>query len=269
MIQKKYLKVHSMNSYFLYEKQRKLAQKIKRLQEELLQFPRGELLSCRNGKYTKWYISFGCKKEYLAKGNRKIAQELAKKKYLSHKLTELKQELAALNTYLSNLENIQSQSTFLSNNPQYIELLPDAYTKHFGNYEAWSLESYTANEKHPEGLIHMCKTGKYLRSKSEVIIANALFEQRIPFRYESVLELGDVTLYPDFTIIDSTTEKVFYWEHFGMMDDETYVHSWSQKMRIYIQNGIIPGVQLICTYETKDHPINSIQVQKIIDNFFG
>lgn len=260
--------MHSMNSYSLYEKQRKLAQKIKRLQEEILQLPRGDLISYCNAKYTKWYISYGNKFEYLPKRNRKLAQKLAQKKYISYELAELKQELTALNAYISNLENIQSQSTFLSSNPQYIELLPDAYTKRFGKYEEWTYAPYVTNEKHPEGLIHMCKAGKCLRSKSEVIIANALCEHKIPFRYEAVLELGEVVVYPDFTIIDPITEKVFYWEHFGMMDDEKYMNSWNQKMRIYIQNGIVPGIHLICTYETKEHPIDSMQVQKIIENYF-
>lgn len=257
-----------MNSNFLYEKQIKLAQKIKQLQDELSQLPNGNLFSCCNGKYTKWYISCNGKVEYLPKRERKLAQQLALKKYISYKLEELKQELTALNTYISNLEKIQSQSNFLSTNPQYIELLPDTYTKRFGKYEEWANVSYKANEKHPEGLIHMCKAGRFLRSKSEVIIANALYEYGIPFRYEEVLELGDVVVHPDFTIVDPTSEKRFYWEHFGMMDDEKYMSSWEQKMRLYIQNGIVPGIDLICTYETKERPINSMQVNRIIDNYF-
>lgn len=261
--------MHSMNSYSLYEKQSRLARKIKQLQEEISLLPSGELQICRNGKYTKWRIYYGSKVETLPKRNREMAQKLAKKKYISCELDGLKQELAALNTYISTLENIQSQSNFLSTNPQYIELLPDTYTKWFGKYEEWMSASYEANEKHPEGLVHMCKTGKLLRSKSEVIIANALHDNRIPFRYEEALELGDVVVHPDFRIIDPISEKTYYWEHFGMMDDEKYINSWEQKMRIYIQNGIIPGIQLICTYETKERPINSVQVQKNIHNYFG
>ena len=258
-----------MNSNFSYEKQIKLAQKIKQLQEELSQFPKGELISYQNGEYVKWYISCNGKVEYLPKRNRKLAQQLARKKYISYKLQELKQELAALNAYLSNLEKIQSQSTFLSSNPQYIELLPDVCAKRFGKYEEWTYTPYVANENHPEGLIHICKAGKYLRSKSEVIIANALYERQIPFRYECFLELGEVVVYPDFTIIDPGTDQTFYWEHFGMMDDEKYITNWNQKMKTYILNGIIPGIHMICTYETKEHPINSMQVEKIIDNHFG
>lgn len=261
--------MHSMNSYSLYEKQSRLARKIKQLQEEISLLPSGELQICRNGKYTRWRISYGSKVESLPKRNYEMAQKLAKKKYISCELDGLKQELAALNSYISNLESIESQSNFLSSNPQYIELLPGQYIKHFGKYEEWAIGPYKANEKHPEGLIHMCKAGKFLRSKSEVIIANALYEHRIPFRYEETLELGDIVVHPDFTIIDPVSEKTVYWEHFGIMDDEKYMNSWEQKMRIYIQNGIVPGIQLICTYETKEHPINSMQVQKIIDNHFA
>lgn len=257
-----------MNAYFLYEKQSKLAQKIKQFQDEISRLPEGNLVSCCNGKYTKWYISSSGKMQYLPKRNRKLAEQLALKKYISYKLAELTQELAALNAYISNLENIQSQSNFLSSNPQYIELLPEIYTKRFGKYEEWTHTPYMSNDKYPDGLVHLCNTGKYLRSKSEVIIANALYEHQIPFRYESALELGEIAVHPDFTMIDPITEKIFYWEHFGMMEDEKYINSWEQKMRLYIQNGILPGIQLICTYETKEQPINSMQVQKIIDNYF-
>jgi len=257
-----------MNSYSLYEKQSRLARKIKQLQEEISLLPSGELQICRNGKYTKWRISYGSKVECIPKRNYEMAQKMAKKKYLSYELEESKQELAALNAYISDLESIKAQSKLFSTNLQYIELLPDIYMKHFGKHEEWVIGPYKANEKHPEGLIHVCNAGKFLRSKSEVIIANALYDNRIPFRYEETLELGDIVIHPDFTILHPATDNVLYWEHFGMMEDEKYINIWEQKMRLYIQNGIIPGIRLICTYETKEHPINSLQVQKIINNFF-
>lgn len=45
-----------------------------------------------------------------------------------------------------------------------------------------------------EGKIHRALTGQMLRSKSEVIIANLLFERNIPFRYEVPLRAPDGTM---------------------------------------------------------------------------
>ena len=63
-------------------------------------------------------------------------------------------------------------------------------------------EKYETNRKHPEKLIHVTKSGCVVRPKSEAMIADALFEYDIPFRYECELSIGEVNLYPDFTIMN-------------------------------------------------------------------
>lgn len=78
------------------------------------------------------------------------------------------------------------------------------------------------NPVHPEHLKHPCLSGHLVRSKSELLIDQALFTHQIPFRYECALKLNDLTLYPDFTIRHPETGQFFYWEHFGMMDSPTY-----------------------------------------------
>ena len=78
---------------------------------------------------------------------------------------------------------------------------------------------YEKNPKYPEHLIHKTVSGIYVRSKSESMIALQLYTEKIPFRYECALQLGETTLYPDFTILHPKTGEIFYWEHFGMMDE--------------------------------------------------
>lgn len=80
--------------------------------------------------------------------------------------------------------------------------------------------------------------------------------------------LDEVVLYPDFTIRHPKTGEIFYWEHFGLMDDSNYCKNVLSKLQIYISNGIIPTIQLITTYETKDHPLNMEQVEKIVKQYF-
>ena len=56
-------------------------------------------------------------------------------------------------------------------------------------------------EWYEEGKIHRALADIMVRSKSEVIIANLLFDRDIPFRYEIPLFAPDGTFYlPDFTI---------------------------------------------------------------------
>ena len=91
---------------------------------------------------------------------------------------------------------------------------------------------------------------------------------KIPFRYECSLTLNETTLFPDFTIKHPKTEKIYYWEHFGLMDNPSYVQNTYSKLHLYTSNGIIPNIHLITTYETKDYPIDVDTISKIIAHYF-
>jgi len=63
-------------------------------------------------------------------------------------------------------------------------------------------------------LIHKTARGKLVRSKSEVIVADALHEYKQPYEYEKKIDLGDDgERIPDFTIVDAESSTTFYWEH--------------------------------------------------------
>lgn len=89
----------------------------------------------------------------------------------------------------------------------------------------------------------------------------------IPFRYECELQLGEITVYPDFTIMDPKTGKIYYWEHFGMIDDPSYARSAMIKIQSYIANRIYPTIQLIMTYETKMNPLDTESIEKTIQHY--
>lgn len=58
-----------------------------------------------------------------------------------------------------------------------------------------------------------------------------------------------------------------YWEHLGMMDDDSYVEKALQKIASYEQNGFFPGENLILTYETRQNPINQKLVLLMIQHY--
>ena len=39
-------------------------------------------------------------------------------------------------------------------------------------------------------------------------------------------------------------------------------------MKIYCENGIIPSINLITTYETNDHPLNIDYIESIIKMYY-
>ena len=80
--------------------------------------------------------------------------------------------------------------------------------------------------------------------------------------------LENITLNPDFTIRHPETGIIFYWEHFGLADDSEYCRSMNSKLALYTAHGIIPTINLITTYETKDVPLSLEMVEKIVEYYF-
>ena len=88
----------------------------------------------------------------------------------------------------------------------------------------------------------------FVRSKSEVIIANMLVSEDVPFVYEDPLYASDGTMYlPDFTV--KFRGETYYWEHVGRLDLPAYKAHWEKKEKWYQKN--FPG-KLIVTYEGKN-----------------
>ena len=119
---------------------------------------------------------------------------------------------------------------------------------------------YLGIKKFQRNKVYQTLSGDKVRSKSEVIIANILFERKIPFQYERIL-LADNELYsPDFTI--EWNNKIYFWEHLGMLEKEDYKSEWAIKKKWYEKN--FPN-QLITTVESN---ILSKESESIINKFF-
>jgi exodeoxyribonuclease V alpha subunit len=119
-------------------------------------------------------------------------------------------------------------------------------------------------EWYEEGKIHKTLAEIMVHSKSEVIIANMLFERGIPFKYDVPLFAPDGTFYrPDFVIVWSGEE--WYWEHLGMLDKEEYRNHWEAKKEWYDRNSF--SDRLITTKEEKG--FDSKKIDKIIKEHFS
>jgi ATP-dependent exoDNAse (exonuclease V) alpha subunit len=89
-------------------------------------------------------------------------------------------------------------------------------------------------------LIYRTERGELVRSKSEWIIADKLHAAGIDYQYEHPLTLNGYERFPDFTIIDDDTGKRWYWEHNGMLSNDSYRERWERKLAAYRQEGILP-----------------------------
>ena len=249
----------------------------KKLQEEIdrtikdidqYDFPQGKLICTKNGTRYKWYINNKGELKYLPKKKNKLAEKLALKRYFEVKLNELQIKLSASEAYLNKLSLIKYSEERLLSHPEFSRLLSHHFMSANKELLEWQNAPYASNPKFTDQLQCKGTSGKMLRSKSEVIIDMMLYSYKIPFRYESKLTLKGIDYYPDFTIRHPRTKEFYYWEHFGMMDNPIYSKKAFEKMQAYCQNGIIPSVNFITTFETKDHPLDATEVEKIIEKYF-
>lgn len=213
-----------------------------------------------NGQYAKWYVKQKQGTQYIARNQIELTKQLARKSELMHKIEELKSENRAIDAYVGIMESKASKLSRMVASEQFRKLLEVEEDQ----YKTWS-QDYERNTKYPEGLIHKCVSGNFVRSKSEVLIDMALFQHNISYRYECALDLGGITLWPDFTIMHPITGKVVYWEHFGMADNADYIDNCTKKIKLYLENGIVPTRDLIMTFETRDKPLNMEMVEKMIE----
>ena len=118
------------------------------------------------------------------------------------------------------------------------------------------------NGWYQDGRIHQTIAEVAVRSKSEVIIANMLFERDIPFRYEQPLFASDGTFFlPDFSVTWRGSD--YFWEHVGMLHRDDYRTHWEKKKAWY--NRFFPG-RLIVTEESGEL---SKQADKVIKTYFS
>jgi len=119
-----------------------------------------------------------------------------------------------------------------------------------------------------QALIHRTLKGDLVRSKSEVIIANMLYEAGIEYEYEKELDLGeDGIRIPDFTIEDAESGICFYWEHCGMLGDAGYSRHWEEKKAIYEKHGITEGKNLIISKDSLSGAIDSSEIKRLIETY--
>ena len=128
----------------------------------------------------------------------------------------------------------------------------------------WSQEPYDRSDYRQEDLNHKTSRGLYMRSRSEVLIAEKLYEYDIPFRYEQVIPIGRYTLAPDFTFLDRHNDE-FYLEYCGLMDDAGYANHQVWREGQYRSLGIVPWRNMIYIYDANDS-IDMEEVEWIIVN---
>lgn len=244
--------------------------------------------------------------KYIRKNQIDFARSLAQNDYDEKIINIIQKEIKSLEMYLSQTGNGNSISEFYDNlcTPRRELITPVTLTNE--QYAAlWQEVSWKGRPFSQDAPLLYTARDERVRSKSEVIIADTLYRHKIPYRYEFPLILRRngttsthddfdklnhrtsssgthttptgsintsnthtaVTLHPDFLCLNTRTRQEFYWEHFGLMHDPDYSKKAAGKLRLYTENGILPGRNLIITMETQTDPPSIRTLEKLIEEF--
>lgn len=240
--------------------------------------PEGTLRMTRRGKcgyywYQQTKKKNGWHNRYLTKKEEQLTCKLAQKSYYKEILPVVKEELEILN----HLAEVYLPDKKFEKYAQLPEPRRALITPLFHSAEytvrKWTEVPYEPWLEYEEYLRFRTDNDEMVRSKSEMIIANKLKqrEEDVLYRYEQPLYLkkGKKMIHPDFTLINRHTGKIYYWEHFGKMDDPGYVADFINKINGYIANGIYPGINLILTFESSKVGLDIDTVDALIEKYFG
>ena len=253
----------------------------------------------KKGKYVEYYklckdrTNYG---NYILLKDTKTAASLAQNDYNKKIIRLLQKEINAIKFYFirTKADTLLKLYTKMSPTRQKlikpVTLTNEQYTALWLNV-TWQEIPFPENT--PE---FYTSTGVRVRSKSEVLIADALTRHGIPYRYEYPLIIkknksaGDrpstgtgttirsgsssslrdenrIILHPDFMCLNVRTRQEFYWEHFGLMNSPEYTKIAAGKLRLFTENGIFPGHNLIITMEAQNEPLSTNTIDLTIKQY--
>lgn len=234
------------------------------LKNEVSNFPEGKLVIKKNKSSFVCY-SYQDNKEKFIKMNDQKLVELARKTQALSDYQDMATCIESINTALLSIENYMNNhknkkgSLTLKKLPSLFKIEDFALNKTEKDF----LKKYSVKTNYKqEELKYETLSGIKVRSKSERMIANALYENDVVFIYEPVLKIRGRTIIPDFLIL-CDDGRIVIWEHFGLLNQEEYYLNAKDKIDLYGKIGYKQNYNLICTDE-KD--IQSKDwLQKIID----
>lgn len=246
--------------------------------------PQGRIRISQNGGHPEYYLVTergSLRGKYLPHSQKTLARQLAQKDYDARLIKLLQKEISALQNYMKQTSNGRAISELYDSLcPARRSLITPAILTNEQYAARWQDVSWTGRPFASDAPYICTARGERVRSKSEVIIADTLFRYNIPYRYEFPITLKrinsadirrdfgrSVTLYPDFLCLNTRTRTEFYWEHFGLMDDPAYSNNAAGKLRLYTENGILSGRNLIITMETQTEPPSIKALEKLIEEF--
>ncbi len=250
----------------IMERMEVLQEIIQKKEKEIKKLQQGNIRASKHGKGFQYYLRSDSSDKngtYLPKSEKRKIEQMIQHEYDEKVIKAAKQEKDLL-TRLDRIYDTGAIESIYEKLPQGKQTLVNPVTETDAQFiQRWEKIQFKKLEFQSDAPEYYSNKGERMRSKSEIIIANLLEQLNIPYIYEFPLTLdGNVTVHPDFTLINVRNRRLIYWEHLGMLDDEDYLNNAMAKIRRYEDNGYYLGEQLLITGESNTKPLDIKHVKK-------
>lgn len=241
--------------------------------------PSGLVRIVRRGKTLLFYKRSSpsdAQGSYMPRSQEKLARALVQNDYDQKTIPAIEAEIKELKDFLETYKEKCSDTVYQKLASTRREVVTPLTLDDKQYATAWLKVEYRHKKFAEDAPQLFTDNNEQVRSKSEVIIANALKAAEVPYRYEFPLlvdrnaadaDIDFCQLHPDFYCLNLRTRQEFAWEHFGMMDDPDYATRATEKLELYAENGFFPGKNLIITMETSDKPLSSKLLKSVIKTY--
>lgn len=257
-----------------------IKQKLKERQKYLLQIKKEKLNAIKNVPEGKLRISCcGNRTQYYQRNSTKdingsyikdknLAKTLAQKEYDKKVISLAEKELCVIDRFFCNYPMVNIEEYYKTLHVERQKLIFPVVEPIEKFVEKWEKDEYQRKGFSEEVPEYYTVKGERVRSKSELIIADFLEREGVPYHYERPLCMKNYgIIYPDFTVLNIRNRKEFYWEHLGMMDEAEYAEKAIQKIMTFEQHGYFQGENLIITYETRKIPLNQKILKIMVERY--
>lgn len=228
----------------------------------------GRLKISANHGRPQFYLVHNGKRKYLKKGHMPLIRQYAQKGFELGVLKKIAPWLTTLESMRTAVVEcdpvLQTQQALHPARKKLIELIhvPDS-----AFVAAWKAVPFS--KMAVDSAEFRTDNGEFVRSKSELIIANELFKAGVPYRYEFPVIMTETKkqLRPDFFCLNVRTRQQFVWEHFGMMQNGDYQDKAFEKIMLYRMHKTTPDCEFICTQESLSRPLNVQYVKYLIQQY--
>ena len=248
-----------------------IEKQIPRLQKRIDAAPPGTLRIAKSHNHYQFFQKYRAEEDtgtYIPKSNQALPSKLAQKDYDTKLLEVLKQQHKVIDKFLKDFDPDAARQVYEKLNSTRKQLVKPEFLSDEEYIKQWMSVPYTRPPFKENTSEFFTAKGERVRSKSEILIADALNRHNIPYRCEfPVYSGGVIYAAPDFNCLNVRLRKEYYWEHLGKMGDEGYADTNKDKLDKYTLEPGFDETRLIITMETGNKPLNTKVIEEKIRKY--